>query len=257
MAKSNLITQILLLSLMLMATVVTTSCSTTKKASPEASSQEGLNLDELNESEKSDMAVLDEGIKDSTLAGDSVVEEQAAASDTSLVGDTATTTASAASESTTPAAASSYNSGSDLRYTVEQGDTLMWIAFKLYGDYQKWRTLAKLNKHLLAADNSVAPGATLTYTQPEKEFAWKPDGDPYLIKLHDTLGKISRKVYETPKHWKKIWNNNRTMIKNPNLIFAGFTLYYLPINTNNTSSNFESSSNQETAPADTASSENL
>ena len=28
-------------------------------------------------------------------------------------------------------------------------------------------------------------------------------------------------------NWKNIWNNNKPLIRDPNKIFAGFTLYYL------------------------------
>ena len=41
---------------------------------------------------------------------------------------------------------------------------------------------------------------------------------------------ISKKKYGTPVRWKSIWDNNKPMIKDPNLIFAGFTLYYIPDN---------------------------
>ena len=51
------------------------------------------------------------------------------------------------------------------------------------------------------------------------------DGNPYLIKSGDTLGKISNTTYGTIKYWKNIWNNNKPLIKDPNKIFAGFTIY--------------------------------
>ncbi|MCB1073754.1 MAG: hypothetical protein KDK96_11745 [Chlamydiia bacterium] len=48
------------------------------------------------------------------------------------------------------------------------------------------------------------------------------------MKKEDTLGTISDEVYHTPKRWNEIYQNNRPLIKDPNLIFAGFTLYYIP-----------------------------
>ena len=58
------------------------------------------------------------------------------------------------------------------------------------------------------------------------ESPWPPEGNPYMIKKGDFLTKISQKIYGTSKKWKKIFKRNKLMIKNPNLIFAGFTLFY-------------------------------
>ena len=107
-------------------------------------------------------------------------------------------------------------------YLVQKGDTLMYIAFKKLGDYRKWRELSKLNGGIV----SVTPGTTIKYEA--SAFAWAPKGNPYLIKRGDTLGTISNDKYGTSKRWKDLWNNNKPMIKDPNLIFAGFTLYYIP-----------------------------
>jgi nucleoid-associated protein YgaU len=116
------------------------------------------------------------------------------------------------------------------KYKVQKSDTLMIIAFKIYGDYTKWRELKRLNSKKVNRNNSVKKGTTLIYNPPKNKYVYKPIGNPYLIKKGDTLGIISNNVYDTPKKWKKIWDNNRKLIKNPNLIFAGFTLYYVPEN---------------------------
>lgn len=114
----------------------------------------------------------------------------------------------------------------DGRYTVKKGETLMQIAFKLYGDTNKWKELKSLNKDQLRHGNQLSANMKLKYTAPEKPFHWEPSGTPYLIKSGDTLGRISNQVYQTPKKWKMIFENNRPLIKNANLIYAGFTLYY-------------------------------
>jgi hypothetical protein len=54
------------------------------------------------------------------------------------------------------------------------------------------------------------------------------NGESYLIKKGDTLGLISNDVYGTTRKWKKLWENNRQLIKDPNRIYAGFYLYYVP-----------------------------
>jgi nucleoid-associated protein YgaU len=46
--------------------------------------------------------------------------------------------------------------------------------------------------------------------------------------MGETLGTISSDKYGTPVKWRKIYDNNRPLIKNPNTIYAGFTLYYIP-----------------------------
>ncbi len=111
------------------------------------------------------------------------------------------------------------------KYRVQKGDTLMMVAFKIYGDYEKWRDIKKLNPNV----EKLTEGVELKYHVPFEKFGWEPVGDPYLVKNGDTLGIISMDKYGTPKKWKAIYENNRPLIKNPNLIFAGFTLYYRPL----------------------------
>jgi nucleoid-associated protein YgaU len=114
-----------------------------------------------------------------------------------------------------------------MEYKVQKNETLMMIAFKLYGDYGWWKKLAGWNEDKLKGTQIVREGMSLKYMAPSEEFVWNPQGLPYLIRQNDTLGIISKSVYQTPKKWKLIWENNRPLIKNPNLIFAGFTIYYL------------------------------
>ena len=82
-----------------------------------------------------------------------------------------------------------------------------------------------MNKKMLNGKQKVTKGMVLKYKSPMEKFVWNPEGNPYLINHGDTLGSISHTTYGTKKHWKDIWNNNKPMIKNPNKIFAGFTLY--------------------------------
>lgn len=112
-------------------------------------------------------------------------------------------------------------------YTVEQGDTLMLISFKIYGDYRRWRELANQNAGVDL--KKLKAGTVLNYVAPEKKFVWNPEGLPHLIRKNETLGSISSDKYGTTKKWKDIWNNNKPMIIDPNLIFEGFTLYYKPM----------------------------
>lgn len=110
-------------------------------------------------------------------------------------------------------------------YTVRRGDTLMLVAFHLYGDYRKWKDIKEFNG---LGDSMLSSDQVLKYHKPVQEFIWNPEGLPYLIKGGDTLATISNDKYGTDKKWKIIFDNNKPLIRDPNIIFAGFTLYYIP-----------------------------
>jgi nucleoid-associated protein YgaU len=110
-------------------------------------------------------------------------------------------------------------------YIIQRNDTLMLAAWKIYGDTSRWRELESLNQEKLH-NGQIWIGEKLVFNRPESEFVWSPEGSPYVIQGGDTLGVVSNNVYESPKHWKAIWFNNRDLVRNPDLIFAGFTLYY-------------------------------
>lgn len=110
-------------------------------------------------------------------------------------------------------------------YKVQKGDTMMMVAFKIYGDYRKWKDLRTWNKDV----KKIADGVELKYQVPDAKFGWMPNGLPYLVKTGDTLQIVSMDKYGTTRKWKAIYNNNRPLIRDPNLIFAGFTIYYEPI----------------------------
>lgn len=111
-------------------------------------------------------------------------------------------------------------------YIVEKGDTLLLISFKIYGDYRKWRQILAENPGV--STNNLTAGKILRYTQTENPFEWIKRGNAHLILKGDTLGTISNQYYGTNRRWKEIYKNNQPMILDPNLIFAGFTLYYVP-----------------------------
>jgi nucleoid-associated protein YgaU len=130
------------------------------------------------------------------------------------------------SDATDSKVVTSSMSGDVKEYKVQKGETLMQIAFKLYGDIGKWKDLKSLNNGKFAKNSALRANMTLKYHAPETPFVWNPEGTPYLIKNGDTLGTISASVYNSKKKWKTIWENNKPLIKNPNVIYAGFTLFY-------------------------------
>jgi nucleoid-associated protein YgaU len=123
--------------------------------------------------------------------------------------------------------ATSQVTGEVTRYRVKRGDTLMKIAFENYGDLYRWKDILDGNQSVLKDPNEIAPGTTLMLSGAGM-VTIERNGEKYLIKVGDTLGLISNEVYGTKAKWKKLWENNRQMIKNPNRIYAGFNLYYEP-----------------------------
>jgi nucleoid-associated protein YgaU len=116
--------------------------------------------------------------------------------------------------------------GQTVSYTVRSGDTLMKLAFETYGDVNRWREIYNANQSVLSDLNSIPVGANIQIPAPASAPQISRNGQPYEIQLGDTLGTISNSLYGTPAKWRKIWENNRELIKDPNKIYAGFTLYY-------------------------------
>jgi nucleoid-associated protein YgaU len=111
-------------------------------------------------------------------------------------------------------------------YRVKEGDTLMKIAFEVFGDLTRWREILELNQEVIHDPNVLTKGSRLRI----KVFGVRTvsrNGEAYLIKRGDTLQKISLWVYGTLNKWKKLWDNNRELIRDPNKIFAGFKLYFV------------------------------
>ncbi|MEO5970073.1 MAG: LysM peptidoglycan-binding domain-containing protein, partial [Bdellovibrionia bacterium] len=117
--------------------------------------------------------------------------------------------------------------GGTSQYTVQAGDTLMKIAFETYGDVYKWKNILEANKDTISDPKGLKKGAILKLELPATPAVVDRNGEKYLIKTGDTLGKISGAVYGSPAKWKQIWENNKQLIHDPNKIFAGFFLYYL------------------------------
>ena len=112
-------------------------------------------------------------------------------------------------------------------YRLQKNETLMMAAFRIYGDYRKWKDLKAWNKAEIK--KGLHRGMALKYYVPEQKFVWNPSGVPYLVRSKDTLGTISIDKYKTRKKWKDLYENNRPLIRDPNVIFAGFTIYYVPM----------------------------
>jgi nucleoid-associated protein YgaU len=113
-------------------------------------------------------------------------------------------------------------------YSVRSGDTLMQIAFEKYGDLFLWRRIFDANRSTLSDPNVLPVGTTLVLPGIEgRAPASIPEGsEKYKIASGDTLGSISSKVYGDRSLWKRLWEQNKSWIKDPNKIFAGLYVYY-------------------------------
>jgi len=117
--------------------------------------------------------------------------------------------------------------GGRTSYTVQTGDTLMKIAFETYGDVYKWTSILDGNRDQISDPKALKEGMILKLDSSTPTVAIDRNGEKYFIKKGDTLGTISGEVYGSPTKWKRIWENNKQLIHDPNKIYAGFYLYYL------------------------------
>jgi nucleoid-associated protein YgaU len=184
--------------------------------SEDFSEDEGGEFDEVADDDESGYDAIEE-VEEDEIADEGMEEAPAQAMD--QVNEMEEVAESA------PAPVQVNTSGEEGWHTVSRSETLMIIAFKIYGDYDRWRDLARWNAGKLGTNHSLSVGMKLKFEAPAQKFVWSPDGNPYLIKVGDTLGTISNDTYGTNAYWKNIWQNNKPLIKNPNRIFAGFTIY--------------------------------
>lgn len=109
-------------------------------------------------------------------------------------------------------------------------ETLMLVAYKIYGDYSLWRTIADLNQDILNGGIDIQPGMHLKYWVPVEGYSFIPEGNPFLVRKGHSLSIISDQVYRDWRRWKDIYSHNQPFLKNPNLIYEGSTLFYVPDN---------------------------
>lgn len=91
--------------------------------------------------------------------------------------------------------------------------------------YGEVKSQADREKVILALGNvagvaSVDDRLSVVKEAPEAEF--------YTVKRGDSLSKIAKRFYGDPMKYKKIFDANKPMLKDPNLIYAGQVLRIPP-----------------------------
>lgn len=126
-------------------------------------------------------------------------------------------------------------------YTVVNGDTLWAIAAKYYGQGEKWTELVKENNitangqvevgqvlrvpvleteatPVVVAEPTAAPVAEETKTEPVVA------GGSYSVVVGDCLWNIAVAKYNDGYKWTKIYEANKQMIADPDMIYPGQAL---------------------------------
>ncbi len=118
----------------------------------------------------------------------------------------------------------------DNSYEVKRGDNLWKIAEEKYNDGFAWTKIAKENN--IKNPSILVVGQKLK--MPKNEETTKItsnvtenkhiDGGEYKVAKGDNLWKIAVKTYGDGYQWIKIWQANKPVIRNPNLLEIGMTL---------------------------------
>lgn len=102
-------------------------------------------------------------------------------------------------------------------YKVKAGDSLWKIAQSKLGDGNKWVEIAKNNN--LKNPSILAVGQELKVSQ-----VVVTKSSEYTVAKGDSLWKIAVVQYADGYQWTRIWQDNRVIIKNPNMLEVGMVL---------------------------------
>lgn len=98
-------------------------------------------------------------------------------------------------------------------YVVKKDDWLSKIAEWWLGDKHRWPEIYAINKDIISDPDLI-------------EIGWVLQLPPrtYIVKKDDWLSKISRHYYKDIHGWKPIYDANRNLIQDPDLIEIGWEL---------------------------------
>ena len=109
-------------------------------------------------------------------------------------------------------------------YVVEAGDTLSNIAARFYNNTSLWSYIYQANPNVISDAHWIFPGQRLII--PALQQSSDPGSAPanqggYVVQSGDTLSAIALRTYGNASLWPAIYQANRTLIANYNLIYPG------------------------------------
>jgi nucleoid-associated protein YgaU len=121
--------------------------------------------------------------------------------------------------------------GTGEKYVIQSNDNLHKIAQKFYGDKNLWRRIYEANIDIIQDPEVLIVGTQITIP-PKEERAATPSRsssvETYIVMKGDTLTRISRMHYGDDAHVELIYQANRDVIKDKNVLVPGTVLVIPP-----------------------------
>ncbi len=121
-----------------------------------------------------------------------------------------------------------------MKYTIQKGDSFAKIARKVLGDEKFTKALVAANPQcdplsLKVGDEINVPDITDASKAVKRDaesltIKNRTNPDIYVVQKNDTLIKISEKLYGNKLDWKKLYEENRDLLDDPNTLVPGTEL---------------------------------
>ncbi|GBE29186.1 lysM domain/BON superfamily protein [bacterium BMS3Bbin04] len=107
-----------------------------------------------------------------------------------------------------------------VKYNVMRGDHLWGISAKPshFGDGSKWMRIYSVNREKISDPDLIYPDQILTVPLDID------NNTQYLVRRGDNLANIANTLYGNPFEWRKLYEANRELIPDPNLIYTNTIL---------------------------------